>query len=333
MTPGSQERRQSGIGRLLVSARVPTVGLVAASTLRTACAIVDSHQHVWDISARAQPWLESDVALAPLRRTFSIQDLAGLAAEAGVSSTVVVQTVTEPGETPELLALAQAEPLVAAVVGWTDLTSPGVADAVASLSAMPGGRHLAGIRHPLLTEPEQGWICRPDVTRGLAALAAAGLTFDLVLQPGQLATAVSAAAEMPGLTFVLDHLGNVEVSPEIDEAWAAAFTAFAGLPNTVCKLSGILSATEPTAGNGSGGGDRRRSVSRLRPYFDLALDRFGPRRLMFGSDWPVCTLSASYRDVVAAAVALTGELSAPDQAAILGGTARAVYRIDESRAA
>ena len=275
--------------------------------------IVDAHHHVWDTAVRAQPWLDTDEQLAPLRRRFALTDLAPVAAEAGVTATVVVQTVTEPTETPELLALARVGSLVGAVVGWTDLTQPGVGDAVAELRAAPGGAFLAGVRHPLLTEPDPDWLARRDVRRGLAALAAAGLTFDLVLQPSQLAGAVRAAAEVPELMFVLDHLGNVDVTATAvpDEAWAASFRAFAALPNTVCKLSGILGEAP---------------AERLRPYFDLALEVFGPGRLLFGSDWPVCTLTSSYRDVVTNARTLTATLSEPEQAAILSGTARAVYR-------
>ena len=275
--------------------------------------IVDAHHHVWDTAVRAQPWLDTDAQLAPLRRRFALTDLAPDAADAGVTATVVVQTVTEPTETPELLALARTGPLVGAVVGWTDLTQPGVSDAVAELRAGPGGEFLAGVRHPLLTEPDPDWLARGDVRRGLAALAAAGLTFDLVLRPGQLAGAVQAAADIQDLTFVLDHFGNVDVTATAapDEAWAASFSALAALPNTVCKLSGVLGEAP---------------VERLRPYFDLALTAFGPRRLMFGSDWPVCTLTSSYQDVVTSARALTASLSEPEQAAILAGTAPAVYR-------
>jgi L-fuconolactonase len=274
-------------------------------------AIIDSHQHVWDPAARAQPWLESDDALAPLRRRFAIDDLAPQAAAAGVTATVIVQTVTEPGETPELLELAVAEPLVAAVVGWTDLTGPDVAAELIRLSHLPGGRYLTGIRHPLLTEPAPDWLDRPDVRRGLSAVAAAGMCFDLVLQPGQLPAAVAAAAAVPELTFVLDHLGNVAVGEPFDGAWAAAFTALAALPNTACKLSGILGEA---------------STADIRPYFDLALESFGPDRLMFGSDWPVCTLAASYATVVAAAAQLTASLSAPERQLIFADTASRIYR-------
>jgi L-fuconolactonase len=298
---------------------MPASGSTSAGT-----PIIDAHHHVWDLSAHAQPWLDSGEALAPLRRVFSLAELAPQAAAAGVVGTVVIQTITEPAETPELLALARDEPLVAAVVGWADLAAAAVADALDDLRALPGGGYLAGIRHPLLTEPDADWLAGPDVRRGLTAVGAAGLTFDLVLHPGQLPGAVRAASSLPELTFVLDHLGNVDVEAGLDESWAAAFQELAALPNTVCKLSGILSVA---GGLGVADGDLERSVARLRPYVDLALECFGPARLMFGSDWPVCTLSASYDEVVAAAVVLTRELSGPEQAAILAGTASSVYRL------
>jgi L-fuconolactonase len=286
--------------------------------------IVDAHHHVWDLTVRPQPFLDTAPALAPLRRNFLLPDLIPQAATAGVTASVVVQTVTEPGETPELLALAATGPLVAAVVGWTDLAAPGVPDALSELAALPGGQHLAGLRHPLLTESDPDWLERADVRRGLRAAAAAGLTFDLVLPPEQLPNAVRAAAELPELMFVLDHLGNVVVGPEVDTGWAAAFTALAGLPNTVCKLSGILGAPGPSSSAHDGD-----PVAHLRPYVDLALRSFGPDRLMFGSDWPVSTLGASYADIVARAVTLTAPLSPPERAAILGGTARAIYQIGD----
>jgi L-fuconolactonase len=319
--------------------------------------ILDCHHHVWDLSRRHQPWLWSDAALAPLRRNFGIGDLEPLAASAGVTATVLVQTVTEPGETPEMLAIAAADSLVAAVVGWVDLTAPDVADALAALGGLPGADLLAGIRHPALIEPDPGWLARPDVLRGLAAVAAAGLTYDVVVRPDQLPAATQAAAALPGLVFVLDHLGNVEIEPQVDEQWAAAFEAFAALPNTAGKLSGILGVPGPgrrprpaagqaaVAGQGGDagqggvagqagvaepGGDAWPEVGHLRPYYEIALASFGPGRLMFGSDWPVSTLGSPYGDVVGAARALTSDLSRPEQEAILGATARRVYRISSA---
>ncbi|HEY7146210.1 MAG TPA: amidohydrolase family protein [Streptosporangiaceae bacterium] len=293
---------------------------------------LDAHHHVWDLSAREQPWLASHPGLVPLLRDFSVGDLRPLAAAAGITATVVVQTLTEPGETAELLALAAADPLVVAVVGWADLTSPDLADQLAALRELPGGPLLAGLRHPLLTEPDPGWLARPDVRRGLAVAGAAGLAFDLIAEPGQLAVAVAAAAAVPQTRFVLDHLGNAEPAPRPDPAWADAIRALAALPNTACKLSGLLSEPAPgletAAGRGPGGAGSQ-PVAHLRPCYQAALDAFGPGRMMFGSDWPVCTLRASYAEVTGAARALTAGLAQAEQAAIFGQTARRIYRISD----
>jgi L-fuconolactonase len=282
--------------------------------------VIDAHQHVWDVSAHAQPWLASHDDLAPLRRNFALTDLAPLAAAEGVTATVVVQTVTEPWETPELLALAAGDGLVAGVVGWVDLTSPGVADALAALAELPGGDRLAGIRHPVLIEPDPDWLARPEVLRGLAAVAAAGLAFDVVGEPRHLPAAAVAASRLPQLTVVLDHLGNPDVAAGPGEPWHSAFARLGALPNVVAKLSGIMSEPPPP---GAAPGD----AAHLRPHYEIALDRFGPDRLMFGSDWPVCTLGASYAEVCAAARALTAGLSPAERAAIFSGTARRTYAL------
>ncbi len=284
--------------------------------------VIDAHQHFWDLSVREQPWLSSQPELAPLLRDFGPADLRPAAEAAGVTSTVVVQTVTEPGETPELLALAAAGDLVAAVVGWTDLTAPDVTGALGALRELPGAGRLAGIRHPVLIEPDPAWLARPDVLRGLAAVAGAGLAFDIVGTPAQLPAAVTAARAVPGLVFVLDHLGNPEVADPVDARWSAVLRELAALPNTVCKLSGILS--EPPPGHAAAG-----SVAHLRPCYQVALDAFGPGRLMFGSDWPVSTLGAPYQQVLAAARLLTADLSDSERDAVFAGTARQAYRITD----
>src|SRR6516225_3336990 len=285
-------------------------------------AVVDAHQHVWDVSAHTQPWLASDDALAPLRRKFTVADLAPLAAAEGVTASVVVQTVTEAWETPELLALTDGGGLVAGVVGWVDLTAPDVADVLFALRELPGGGRLAAIRHPVLIEPDPDWLARPAVLRGLAAVAAAGLAYDVVGEPRHLPATVTAAGRLPQLTFVLDHVGNPDLTtkPRASEPWASAFSRLAALPNVTAKLSGILSEP-PRPGAGS--------LAHLWPYYDTALAGFGPGRLMFGSDWPVSTLGASYAQVCAAARALTAGLSPAEQEAIFSSTARRVYALGQ----
>ncbi|KAF5993076.1 MULTISPECIES: amidohydrolase family protein [Streptomyces] len=277
---------------------------------------VDAHHHVWDLSVRDQDWITGP-ELRPLRRDFGVADLAPQARAAGVDRTVLVQTVTVPEETPEFLALAEQGELIAGVVGWTDLTRPDVADELARLRGLPGGRHLKGIRHQVQGEPDPEWLLRPDVRDGLAAVAEAGLVYDLVVLPHQLPACVRAAAGHPGLTFVLDHLGKPPIATGALRPWATAVRALAALPNTVCKLSGMVTEADHA----------KWTVDGLRPYADTVLDAFGPGRLMFGSDWPVCTLAASYGQVVDVAEELTGGLGAEERAEVFGGTATRVYRL------
>ncbi|MGY5122428.1 amidohydrolase family protein [Streptomyces sp. 900105755] len=272
---------------------------------------IDAHHHVWDLSVRDQDWIAGP-ELQPLRRNFTVEDLEPEAAAAGITRTVLVQTITVPEETPEFLALADAHELVAGVVGWTDLTRPDVADELARLRELPGGTYLKGIRHQVQGEPDPEWLLRPDVARGLAALADAGLVYDLIVQAHQLPAAVKAAESHPDLTFVLDHLGKPPIASGTLEPWATAVRALAARPNTVCKLSGMVTEADTASW----------TVDDLRPYADTVLDAFGPDRLMFGSDWPVCVLAGTYGEVLDAA----SQLVAPaDRTAVFETTATRVY--------
>lgn len=287
--------------------------------------VVDAHHHLWDLSAHDQPWLASHAELAPLLRNFTVADLAAAAAAQDVTATVLVQTVSEPWETPEMLALAAAGGLVAAVVGWVDLEAPDVPSSLAALRELPGGAHLAGIRHPVLVDPDAQWLARPAVLRGLAAVAAAGLVFEVVGEPRHLAAAADAARALPDLRLVLDHLGNPDVTGEVQPSWADSFRALAALPNVTGKLSGIFGAPAPGRARTADAG--RVDIAHMRPYYEIALDAFGPGRLMFGSDWPVSTLHASYADIHTAARALTAALSIAERDSIFSGTARRSYQL------
>ncbi|MFD6173601.1 amidohydrolase family protein [Streptomyces coeruleorubidus] len=271
--------------------------------------VIDAHHHVWDLSVRDQDWIAEG---SPIRRDFTVKDLAPEARAAGVDRTVLVQTVTVPEETPEFLALADEHELIAGVVGWTDLTRPDVDDELARLRELPGGRYLKGIRHQVQGEPDPQWLLRPDVRRGLTAVADAGLVYDLVVLPHQLQACTEAAASLPGLTFVLDHLGKPPIASGAIEPWASDVRALAALPNTVCKLSGMVTEADLASW----------TIDDLRPYAGTVLEAFGPDRLMFGSDWPVCTLAATYGDVLDTARRLTGP---SDHARIFGATATRVY--------
>lgn len=277
---------------------------------------VDAHHHLWDPARRAYPWLAGD-ALAPIRRPYTLDDLRRVtAAVPEVSSTVLVQTVSETAETEEFLATAAASGgLVAGVVGWVDLTAPDVADRLAALRAAPGGDLLVGIRHQAEDEPDPRWLLRDDVRRGLAAVAAAGLAYDLLVRPPQLPAAVELTGLLPSARFVLDHAGKPPVARGELEPWASAITALAKRPNVFCKLSGLVTEADWASWQ----------VADLRPYAEHVLASFGPDRVVFGSDWPVCELAATYEQVAASAAELTAGLSAAERAEVFGATAVRAY--------
>lgn len=276
--------------------------------------IVDAHHHVWDLSVREQDWITAD--MAAIRRSFAIDDLRDSAHTSDIEATVLVQTVPVAAETPELLAVAAADPLVAAVVGWTDLTSPGIADDLARLSSGSGGSCLAGIRHPVQAEPDPDWLRRPDVIDGLRAVAGAGLAYDLLVRPHQLAAATHAAGSVPEMVFVLDHGGKPAIGSADLAPWTHAIGELAALPNTTCKLSGLVTEAGPRA--------KPQDFQRVA---DVILSAFGPDRTMFGSDWPVCLLVSDYASVVALAYTLVSGLSDAERTAVLAATAARVYGI------
>ncbi|MBO2465408.1 amidohydrolase family protein [Actinomadura sp. LCR2-06] len=280
--------------------------------------MIDAHHHVWDLAVRDQDWITGP-RLAPIRRDFSLTDLAADARGTELRATVLVQTIAVPEETPEFLALAAGGDLVAGVVGWTDLTAPDVSDRLAALREASGGRHLVGIRHQVQAEPDPEWLLRPDVARGLAAVAAAGLVYDLVVVPHQLPACAKAAAAHPELTFVLDHLGKPGIAAREPRPWAAELRALAALPNTTAKLSGLVTEADWEGWTSAD----------LRPYTEEALEAFGPDRLMFGSDWPVCRLAASYETVLETARELTRHLSPTERAAVFSGTALRTYGLED----
>ncbi|GAA0576397.1 amidohydrolase family protein [Kribbella sandramycini] len=276
---------------------------------------VDAHHHVWDLSVRDQTWMVGD-EFAPIRRSFGIDDLAPIAAAAEVTATVLVQTVGVLAETREFLEVAASNDLVAGVVGWVDLTAPDVADVLAELQARPDGGYLKAIRHQVHDEPDVDWLLRPDVQRGLAAVADAGLGYDLLTKTPHLPAAIQAVKALPQLTFVVDHISKPVVGGPLDP-WATQLRELAALPNTTCKLSGLVTEADWSSW----------TVADLKPYADTVLEAFTPERVMFGSDWPVCLLAAPYAGVVEAAEALTAHLTPAERSAVFATTATETYNL------
>jgi L-fuconolactonase len=282
--------------------------------------IVDAHHHIWDPAARRHAWLDT---LPALNHTFSLADFERASQPEGVTASVLVQVLASTEETEEFLALAAGSGTVAGVVGWTDLTSPAVGDEIARLQALPGGGRLAGIRHLAQDEPDPDWLRRPEVRRGIRAVGAAGLAYDLLVRPHQLPAALAVTGELADVRFVLDHGAKPAIASGALEPWASRISELAARPNVSCKVSGLVTEAGPDPNQ----------PAQIVPYIDYLADRFGPARLMFGSDWPVCTLAASYAEVVALARgALAGRLGPAELDAVFGANAIAVYRLDGGQA-
>ena len=281
--------------------------------------LVDAHHHVWDTAVRDYGWMDGAWA-DPIRGRFDADRYAEVTKPHGVTGSIAVQALHDLGETYDLLYAADNpvetdagdEPgPIQGVVGWVDLTASEVAEVLAEVREGPSGHALVGIRHQVQDEPDPQWLLRPPVVRGIAAVGAAGLVYDLLVKPPQADAALDVVRRLPEVSFVLDHAGKPGIAGGIWEPWATWITALAALPNVAVKLSGLV--TEAATGW---------KPADILPYARHVLSSFGPGRVMYGSDWPVCTLAASYEQVLA----LAGDAMSPgDRAAVFGGTARSVY--------
>ena len=277
--------------------------------------IVDAHHHFWDPAEADYPWLTDE--FAAIRRRFGPEDLEPLLAETGVERTILVQTRSSVGETEGFLATAARTPFIAGVVGWVDLLEPGVADALAQLRGGIGGQKLVGIRHQVHDEPDPDWLRRPDARRGIAAVGAAGLAYDLLVRSRELPAALDTVRALRDVHFVIDHLAKPPIRDAQLQPWAELIRPFGSLGNAWCKLSGLVTEADWATWQRAD----------LAPFVGHALEVFGPDRLLFGSDWPVCLLAATYDGVLDAARATLAGLSSEERAAVFGGNAIEVYRL------
>lgn len=272
---------------------------------------IDSHQHFWTYDPTQYAWI--DDTMPALKRDFLPEQLKREMDAVHMDACVAVQARTTIAETEFLLKLADAHAFVAGVVGWVDLLAPEVAS---QLQRFTAHKRLCGIRHIVQGEPD-GFLARTEFLRGMAALGTFDLAYDVLVYARQLPQAVTFARAFPRQRFVLDHLGKPDVRHGEYREWRRHFDDLAKLPNVWCKLSGLVTEADW----------KTWTPAQLRPYLDAALEAFGPVRLMIGSDWPVCTLAASYSDVIALVLDAIREYSPDEQAQVLGGTAQEFYRL------
>jgi len=277
---------------------------------------IDSHQHFWRYAPADYPWIGERMEV--LKRDYLPGELEPLLRASGFDGTVVVQAQQAAAETDWLLALADAHAFVRGVVGWVELRAPNVDEALERYATRP---KLVGVRHIVHDEPDDDFLLRPDFRRGLARLHAHGLVYDLLLFPKHLPRAVTVVAELPEQPFVLDHIAKPGIRDALVSPWREELRRLAAFPNVSCKLSGMV--TEAPWSDWQ--------PRDIHPYLDSVLEAFGPRRLMIGSDWPVCLLAGDYARTMSVVVDWANRLSAAERDGILGGNAARVYGLGAER--
>jgi len=275
---------------------------------------VDSHHHFWRLYRRDYPWLTQE-QFPTLYRDFVPKDIAPFLKECRIDKTILVQGAETVSETKFLLEIARVTPFIAGVVGWVDFAAKDAPDHIAELAS---DKKLVSLRPMLQGLAEDDWILRPELAPGLRAIPPNGLRFDVLIFPRHLPVAMKFFSRHPDLPMVIDHGAKPYIARGEMEPWKSQMTSIARDFPVFCKLSGL--ATEAAPGWTS---------ETLRPYVETLIEAFGPKRLMWGSDWPILNLAGNYLDWFATAQKLTADLPKSDQAEIFGGTAARFYGIGQ----
>jgi L-fuconolactonase len=273
---------------------------------------IDSHHHFWKYSPAAYGWI--DDSMAALRRDFIPDDLQQEIAHADIHGVVSVQARQTVGETEWLLSLADKHSFIKGVVGWLPLADAGVKAVIEKFARNP---RLRGVRHVVQGEPDDRFILGADFNRGVALLKDFGLVYDILIFERHLPPSIEFVDRHPEQVFVLDHIAKPRIKDNAIEPWRKHIKELARRGNVYCKASGMVTEA----------GYKNWDEAQLRPYFDTVLDAFGPRRLMFGSDWPVCLVASSYVRWVEVVHRLAGRLTADERAWLFGKTAIQAYAL------
>jgi L-fuconolactonase len=273
---------------------------------------IDAHQHFWKYDPVAHSWIND--AMWVIRRDYSPADLLPLLQKAGMDGCVTVQVNQTEDENKEMLALAERYDFIRGIVGWVDLQHPDVEFRLEWYKeAYP---KLKGFRHILQSERDRALMLKPAFKRGIGSLKKFGYTFDILIFPDQLGYTRDFVASFPDQPFIIDHIAKPYIKDRfITEEWKDAIRAVAAFPNVWCKISGMVTEADW----------KNWKPEHFRPYLETVVDAFGPGRIVFGSDWPVCLVAAEYAQVVGMVEDYFAGFSAEDRAAFFGGNAERFY--------
>jgi L-fuconolactonase len=255
--------------------------------------------------------------LKPISRSILMNELEPELEKANIDFTVIVQTVPTPDETPEFLDLSLTHPKICAVVGWLDLESTDIRPQLDQYLSHPGGKNLVSIRDIAQDKPDPNWFLREDVIKNIHRIAEYGLTFDILTKPPQLAAAVEMVKQSPHNTFVLDHISKPYIAKNEMQPWADQISEIASHENVFVKVSGLFTEADWHNWN----------HQTFAPYLDHILNTFTPARMMFGSDWPVCLLAATYEDTINLMEEFVKEFSVSEQELFWANNARRAYKL------
>jgi L-fuconolactonase len=273
---------------------------------------IDAHQHFWKYDPVEYGWIGDGMDALKCDRL--PPDLLPLLQSARLDGSVAVQARSTLEETEWLLQLADQNSFIKGVVGWVDLCGP---DARSQLERLSVHKRLRGVRHIVQSEPDDRFMLRQYFQRGIALLAEFGLTYDILVFPRHLPAAYELVAAFPKQTFVLDHIAKPFIKDRVLSPWDTDIRRLAALPNVYCKVSGLVTEADW----------RNRKPADFFPYLDVVFEAFGPRRIMFGSDWPVCTLASSYAEVTSLIEEYARNLSEAELALVWGETAARAYHL------
>jgi L-fuconolactonase len=271
---------------------------------------IDAHQHFWNYEPEKDAWITDDMSV--LKRNFGPADLLPLAQMADIGGTIAVQANQSEAENFFLLSLADECSFIRAIVGWVDFRADTVEQRLAHFQQF---KKIRGFRHVVQDEPDDRFLLWSDFMRGIAYLRDFDFTYDILIYPKQLPAALDFINRFPDQPFVIDHLAKPALKTKEITAWARYMQSIAANANVYCKISGLI--TEADWCNWQ--------ASDFKPYLDVVFDSFGMRRIMFGSDWPVCLLAGTYGQVVALVDDYLKTRSTAEKDNIFGGNAARFY--------
>lgn len=275
---------------------------------------IDAHQHFWQYSPETHGWITDD--MSKIRRDFLPVDLDPELVANDVCGTVAVQAEQSEKETRFLVELADSRNTILGVVGWVDLRAHDLSQRLEHYSQFES---LVGFRHIVQAEPDDRFLLREDVLRGIASLERYGFTYDILIYPRQLAASLALVEKFPAQRFVVDHLAKPDIRGGRGfDAWRDGIRALARHPNVYCKVSGMVTEADWASWK----------PADFAPYLDVAFDAFGIDRVMFGSDWPVCLVAATYTQIVGALVQYAQKLSPADRNKVFCANAVRFYGLE-----